>query len=90
MVGWIPYVGWLAPQIDIFYHFGERIVRSIVFNIAFWLDGNISFAQGLVNVGVDTINAFIYLANDQIDFWLPPLPPIAAATPDLPPMYLPL
>ena len=39
-VGWIPYVGWLAPQIDIFYHFGEQIVRSIVYNIAFWLDGN--------------------------------------------------
>ena len=33
-------------------------------------------AQGLVNVGVDTINSFIFLANDQLAFWLPPLPPI--------------
>ena len=31
-------MGWLAPQINIFYNFGERIVRSIVFNIADWLD----------------------------------------------------
>jgi hypothetical protein len=42
-VGWVPYVGWLSPQITIFYHFGERIVRSIVFNFADWLDGNITF-----------------------------------------------
>jgi hypothetical protein len=75
-VGWIPYVGWLAPQINIFYTFGEQIVRSITFNIADWLGGNISFGQGLVNVGIQTINAFIYLANAELGFWLPPLPPI--------------
>jgi hypothetical protein len=75
-VGWIPYVGWLAPQITIFYNFGERIARSITYNVANWLDGNISFGQGLVNVGIDTINSFIFLANDQLAFWLPPLPPI--------------
>ncbi len=75
-VGWIPWVGWLAPQITIFYDFGEMIVRSITFNIADWLDNRVSFAQGLVNVGVDTINAFIFLANAQLAFWLPPLPPI--------------
>ncbi len=90
-VGWIPYVGWLAPQIPIFYNFGERIARSITYNIANWLDGNISFGQGLVNVGVDTVNAFIQLGIDQWNFWLwplPPLPPIfpgatAAATAEL-------
>ncbi|MGZ8809207.1 MAG: hypothetical protein ACXWZ0_19955, partial [Mycobacterium sp.] len=75
-VGWVPYVGWLAPQIMIFYNFGERIVRSITFNIADWLGGNISFWDGLGNVVVDTINSFIYLANDQLAFWLPPLPPL--------------
>ncbi|KUI13323.1 hypothetical protein AU192_05455 [Mycobacterium lehmannii] len=75
-VGWVPYVGWLAPQIEIFYNFGERIVRSITFNIADWLGGNISFWDGLVRVAVDTINSFIFLANDQLAFWLPPLPPI--------------
>ena len=75
-VGWIPYVGWLAPQITIFYNFGERIVRSIVFNIADWLDGNISFGQGLINVGVDTFNSFVQLGIDQLNFWLPSLPPL--------------
>jgi hypothetical protein len=84
-VGWIPYVGWLAPQITIFYNFGERIARSITYNIANWLDGNVSFIQGLVNVGVDTINSFIFLANDELAFWLPPLPPI----PPLPGIILP-
>jgi hypothetical protein len=82
-VGWIPYVGWLAPQIPIFYNFGERIARSITYNIAFWLDGDISFGQGLVNVGVDTVNAFIQLGIDQWNFWLwplPPLPPIFPGT----------
>lgn len=84
-VGWIPYVGWLAPQISIFYDFGERIVRSITFNVADWLGGNISFWDGLVRVGIDTINSFIYLANDQLRFWLPsfpipPLPPIGPRT----------
>lgn len=82
-VGWVPYVGWLAPQVMIFYNLGERIVRSITFNIADWLDGDISFVQGLVNVGIDTINSFIFFANDQLAFWLPPLPPI-------PPISLPL
>jgi len=75
-VGWIPYVGWLAPQIPIFYNFGERIARSITYNIANWLDGNISFGQGLINVGVDTVNAFIQLGIDQWNFWLWPLPPL--------------
>ena len=82
-VGWVPYVGWLAPQITIFYNFGERIARSITYNIAYWLDGNISFGQGLVNVGVDTVNAFIQLGIDQWNFWLwplPPLPPIFPGT----------
>jgi hypothetical protein len=46
-VGWVPYVGWLAPQIDIFYHFGERIVRSLVFNSADWLWGPLPFVEGV-------------------------------------------
>lgn len=74
-VGWIPWVGYLAPQIMIFYNLGERIVRSITFNIADWIGGSVSFVQGLRNVAVDTINSFIYFANDELAFWLPPLPP---------------
>lgn len=75
-VGWVPYVGWLSPQIMIFYFFGERIARSITFNIADWLGGNISFITGLINVGIDTVNSFIQLGIDEWNFWLPPLPPL--------------
>src|SRR5690349_13474484 len=75
-VGWIPWVGWLSPQIMYFYHLGERIVRSITFNIADWIDGQVTFLQGVRNVIVDSINSFIYFVNDEIAFWLPPLPPI--------------
>jgi hypothetical protein len=75
-VGWVPYVGWLSGQIPIFYNFGERIARSITYNIAYWLDGKISFGQGLINVGYDTVNAFIQLGIDQWNFWLWPLPPL--------------
>lgn len=75
-VGWVPYVGWLSGQIMIFYFFGERITRSIAYNVAYWLDGNISFGQGLINVAIDTINSFIQLGIDQWNFWLPPLPPL--------------
>ncbi|ODQ89412.1 hypothetical protein BHQ18_15695 [Mycolicibacterium flavescens] len=75
-VGWVPWVGWLAPQIMIFYNTGEQIARSVTFNFADWIDGQVSFGQGLANIGVDTVNAFIYFANAQIAFWLPPLPPI--------------
>jgi hypothetical protein len=75
-VGWVPYVGWLAPQVMIFYDFGERIVRSITFNVADWLGGKISFLDGLINVGIDIINSFIQLAEDQLNFWLPSLPPL--------------
>jgi hypothetical protein len=66
----------LAPQVTIFDNFGERIVRSIVFNIADWLDGNISYGQGLINVGVDTFNSFVQLGIDELNFFLPPLPPL--------------
>jgi hypothetical protein len=93
-VGFVPYVGWLAPQITIFYHFGERIARSITFNIADWLDGRISFGQGLINVGVDTFNSFVQLGIDQWNFWLPsiPLPPLpfSFSTPPAPSSIEPL
>jgi hypothetical protein len=75
-LGWVPYVGWLSPQVMIFYDFGERIVRSITFNVADWLGGKISFLDGLINVGIDVINSFIELAKAQLNFWLPSLPPL--------------
>jgi hypothetical protein len=75
-VGWIPYVGWLSGQIMIFYNFGERIVRSITFNVADWLFGPLPFIQGLGNVARDSWNALVQLGVDQWNFWLPPLPPL--------------
>jgi hypothetical protein len=75
-VGWVPYVGWLSPQIDIFYHFGERIVRSVVFYSADWLWGPLPFAVGLGNIARDSWNSLVQLGIDQWNFWLPPLPPL--------------
>jgi len=88
VVGWIPWVGLLAPQIMIFYNTGEQIVQSIVFNFADWIDGQVGFLQGLRNIAVDTINAGIYFINQEIATYFPPLPPIppiggfAPAVPD--------
>jgi hypothetical protein len=75
-VGWIPYVGWLSPQIMIFYSFGERIARSDVFNLDDWLFGPLPFVQGYINNAVDKWNAVVQLGIDQWNFWLPPLPPL--------------
>jgi hypothetical protein len=75
-VGWVPYVGWLSGQIMIFYNFGERIVRSLVFNSADWLWGPLPFGQGVQNIAQDSWNALVQLGIDQWNFWLPPLPPL--------------
>lgn len=75
-VGWVPWVGWLAPQIMIFYDFGERIVESLVENSANWLWGPLPFGEGLVNIGQDSWDALVQLGIDQWNFWLWPLPPL--------------
>ncbi|AFM17012.1 hypothetical protein Mycch_2235 [Mycolicibacterium chubuense NBB4] len=79
-VGWIPYVGWLSPQIMIFYNFGERIVESLVVNSANWLWGPLPFGEGLANVARDSWNALVQLGIDEWNFWLPPLPPLPFTT----------
>ena len=63
----------------IFYHFGERIVRSIVVNSANWLWGPLPFLEGLGNIAEDSWNALVQLGLDQWNFWLPPLPPLPGA-----------
>ena len=79
-VGWIPWVGWLAPQIMIFYFFGERIAHSDVWNLDDWLWGSLPFLQGYVNNAVDKWNALVQLGIDEWNFWgLPPLPPLPFA-----------
>jgi hypothetical protein len=82
--GWLPYIGWLNIHIwPIGYNLGERIARSITFNIADWLDNRISFREGLVNVGADTIDALVIFGFTEVYYWtgwllgwLPPLPGI--------------
>src|SRR5262245_11589874 len=83
-VGWIPWVGWLAPQIMIFYFFGERIARSDVWNLDDWLWGSLPFVQGWLNNFSDKWDAVVQLGIDEWNFWLPniqlpPLPPFQSA-----------
>lgn len=78
-VGWVPWVGWLSPQIMIFYNFGERIVESLVVNSANWLWGPLPFGEGLANVARDSWDALVQLGRDEWNFWLPPLPPLPLA-----------
>lgn len=81
-VGWVPFVGLLAPQINIFYDLGESVVRSSVFNTVEWLTGDIGFFQALSNVGSDTATAFNDFMTDQVNWirhFLPPAPPIFPA-----------
>ena len=79
-VGWVPWVGWLSPQIMIFYNFGERIVESLVVNSANWLWGPLPFGEGLGNIAQDSWNALVQLGRDEWNFWLPPLPPLPFTT----------
>lgn len=76
VVGWVPWVGWLAPQIMIFYNFGERIVESLVVNSANWLWGPLPLGEGLANIARDSWDALVQLGRDEWNFWLPPLPPL--------------
>lgn len=78
-VGWLPWVGWLSPQIMIVYNFGERIVESLVVNSANWLWGPLPFFEGVANVARDSWNALVQLGIDEWNFWLPPLPPLPLA-----------
>lgn len=75
-VGWIPYVGWLAPQVMILYNFGERIVHAIVHNTLDWIDGDGSFGQNLAEGLSWSLDALIQLGIDELNFFLPNLPPL--------------
>ncbi|OSC40073.1 PE family protein [Mycobacterium decipiens] len=79
-VGWLPYVGILAPQINFFYFLGEPIVQSVLFNTIDFLDGTVTFSQALNNIGTATtasINQFINTEINWIRGFLPPFPPVS-------------
>jgi hypothetical protein len=85
IVAWVPYVGWFAGQIMVFYNFGQSLVASGVFNFTDWLRGNGGVVDNLVDFGVDTFWSFVYLGIDEWNYFLPPLPPLPFPIPDRPP-----
>lgn len=88
VVGWVPFAGLLAPQLNFFYDLGESILRSTVFNTIDLLTGTVGFGQALSNIGGDTTAAFHDFFTAQVNWithFLPPAPPIfpsAEATAD--------
>ena len=75
IVRWIPYVGWFAGQIMVFYNFGQSIVASGVFNFTDFLRGQGGVVENLVDFGVDVGLAFVWLGLDELAQFVP-LPPI--------------
>jgi PE family len=78
--GFVPYVGYLAQQINIFYYLFEPIVQSGLFNTIDLLQGTITFSQGLSNFFDATTTSINQFINNEINwlfgYILPPLPPI--------------
>ena len=78
-VGYVPYLGWLAPQIYFFYDLFEPMVQAALFNTIDVLQGTITFTQGLSNFWDTTtasINQFIQTEINWALGFLPPLPPL--------------
>jgi PE family len=79
VAGYLPYVGFVAPQILFFYNLFEPMVQSGLFNILDFLSGQITFAQGLSNFAGATTASINYFIQSEI-YWalgfLPPLPPL--------------
>lgn len=73
--GWVPLVGLLAPQINIFYDLGESIVESLLFNTTDFLAGLVGFGEGLSKIATATVQAIHTFITAEIDWLLPPLPP---------------
>ena len=72
-------VGGLAQQINFFYYLFEPIVQAGLFNTIDWLQGTITFAEGLSNfwsVTTASINQFINTEINWVLSYLPPLPPL--------------
>ncbi len=79
VVGFVPFVGILAPQINFLYNLFEPIVQSALFNTVDWLSGSITFGQGLANFWSATTSSINYFIQTEINWvlgFLPPLPPL--------------
>ena len=78
-VGFVPWVGFLAPQINFLYNLFEPIVQSALFNTLDWLSGAITFGQGLSNFFAATTSSINFFIQTEINWllgFLPPLPPL--------------
>jgi hypothetical protein len=80
VVRWIPYVGWFAGQIMVFYNFFESMVASGVFNFTDWLRGDGGVLENLVDFGIDVGLAFVWLGLDELAQFIP-LPPFCCYPP---------
>lgn len=80
-VGYVPYIGWLvAPQINFLYYLWQPIFESLLFNTINFLDGTVSFSQGIANIlsaTQESINGFIINEALWIRGFFPPPPPIS-------------
>jgi hypothetical protein len=80
IVRWIPYVGWFAGQIMVFYNFFESMVASGVFNFTDFLRGDGGIGTNLVDFGIDVGLAFVWLGLDEVAQFIP-LPPFCCYPP---------
>lgn len=81
-IRWVPFLGLLAPQITFYYDLDEAIVRSLVFNTAYLLDGTVDLNQALSNIGSATSTAWHDFVDTQVSWLhslLPPPPPDSVA-----------
>ena len=80
IVAWIPFVGWFAGQIMVFYTFFEGKIASGVFNFTDWLRGDGGAIENLVDFGIDVGLAWVWLGLDELAQFIP-LPPFCCYPP---------
>ena len=78
-VRYLPWIGWLAPQITFLYNLFEPIVQAALFNTIDVLTQTIGLSQGLSNFWAATTASINYFIRSEY-YWflsfLPPLPPL--------------
>lgn len=79
--GWLPWpIGLLAPQSDIIYNAWQPFAESVVYSLAFLVDGQFDLILPTLSAGIQTgINNLIQGEIAWILSFFPPLPPIGGA-----------